>query len=277
MFFKGDFHTHSTESDGKFSPEELVNLAKSKNIDIMALTDHDTTKGIEAAVKAGEKSGVKVVPAIELSTLYNGESIHVLGYFKDNKYKDSAFQSYLKDMTNYRIIRAKKIVGNLDKYFHIQIEAEKVLQRANGVVARPHIAKEIIAAGYPYTMDYIFNNIINEGSPAYIPNKKLELSEGIKLLKAANALAVLAHPVLVKKSSVEDLMKYDFDGLEAIYPLNKENDTEKFIELAKLYDKIVTAGSDFHSGEAADTKHGTLGTVSLDEKRIEIILKKLSE
>ncbi|MFT8315821.1 MAG: PHP domain-containing protein [Clostridium sp.] len=277
MYFKGDFHSHSTESDGRLSPKELIALAKSKDIDIMAITDHDTTRGIEKALGAGDEIGLKVIPGMELSTRYNDESIHVLAYFKDNSYKNKSFQDFLKNITDYRVKRAEMITNNLKKYFNIDIDYKKVLESANGVVARPHIAKAIINAGYDYTIDYIFKNIINEDSPAYIPNKKLPLEEGIELLRSVNAVIVLAHPVLVKKTPVEDLMKYDFDGLEAIYPLNEQKDTERFLKIAKDYNKLVTAGSDFHSGEEADTKHGTLGSVYLDSDNIDKFLKTFSE
>ena len=277
MYFKGDFHSHSTESDGRLSPKELIALAKSKDIDIMAITDHDTTRGIEKALGAGDEIGLKVIPGMELSTRYNDESIHVLAYFKDNSYKNKSFQDFLKNITDYRVKRAEMITNNLKKYFNIDIDYKKVLESANGVVARPHIAKAIINAGYDYTIDYIFKNIINEDSPAYIPNKKLPLEEGIELLRSVNAVIVLAHPVLVKKTPVDDLMKYDFDGLEAIYPLNEQKDTERFLKIAKDYNKLVTAGSDFHSGEEADTKHGTLGSVYLDSDNIDKFLKTFSE
>ncbi|AGK96737.1 PHP domain-containing protein [Clostridium pasteurianum] len=277
MYFKGDFHSHSTESDGKFSPDELVNLAKSNGVDIMAITDHDTTKGIEKALLKGDEIGLKVIPGIELSTRYNNESIHVLGYFKDNSYKNKDFQDFLKGITEYRIKRAEIITENLKKYFNIDVDYKKIIKNSKGVVARPHIAKAIMEAGYEYTLDYIFKNIINEDSPAYIPNKKLPLEEGIELLRSVNTVIVLAHPVLVKKTPVEDLMKYDFDGLEAIYPLNEPKDTERFLKIAKDYNKLVTAGSDFHSGEEADTKHGTLGSVYLDSNNIGKFLEKFNE
>ena len=276
MYFKGDFHSHSTESDGKLSPKELIALAKHNNIDIMAITDHDTTNGIEKALSAGNEIGLKVIPGMELSTRYNDESIHVLVYFKDDSYKNKNFQDFLKDITDYRVKRAEMITDNLKKYFNIDIDYKKVLESANGVVARPHIAKAIINAGYDYTIDYIFKNILNEGSPAYVPNKKLPLEEGIELLRSVNSVVVLAHPVLVKKTPVEDLMKFDFDGIEAIYPLNKPDDTEKFLRIAKDYNKLVTAGSDFHSGEESDTKHGTLGSVYLDSDNIDKFLKKFN-
>lgn len=277
MYFKGDFHSHSSESDGTLSPKNLVNLAKSIGIDIMALTDHDTTTGIKAAVVAGNEIGLKVIPGMELSTRYNNESVHVLAYFKDDCYKNKDFQDFLENITNYRIKRAEMITSNLRKYFNIDIDYKKVLENAKGVVARPHIAKTIIDAGYEYSLDYIFKNIINEESPAYVPNKKLSLEDGIKLLRSVNSVIVLAHPVLVKKTPVEDLMKFDFDGLEAIYPLNKPEDTERFLCIAKDYNKLVTAGSDFHSGKEADTKHGTFGSVYLESNNIDKFLDKLSE
>lgn len=275
MYSRGDFHTHSTESDGRLSPSELVNLAKSNNIDIMSLTDHDTTNGIESALTEGIKTGIKVIPGMELSTNYNNESIHILAYFKDDTYKQQTFQDFLKGMKDYRISRAEQIVSKLHTYFDIHIDYEKVLKKSKGVVARPHIAKEIIDSGYPYTFEYIFKNILNPKSPAYVPNRNLKLQAGITLLKSVNSLVVLAHPVLVKKTPVTELMKFDFDGIEAIYPINTPSETEQFIEIANTHNKFITAGSDFHSGDKEDTKHGTLTSVSLDESRIQIFLKKL--
>lgn len=275
MYFKGDFHTHSTESDGKFSPSALVELAKTKNIDIMALTDHDTTNGIIAAILSGKKENIKIIPGIELSTRYNNESIHVLGYFKDDSYKSDKFQNVLTEITTFRVKRAKLIVEKLKEHFNIIIDYKEVFKNAGGVVARPHIAKAIIDAGYNYSLDYIFNNIINEDSPAYVPNRKLELNAGIKLLKSVNALVILAHPVLVKKTPIKELMKFDFDGIEAIYPLNKKEDTERFLKLADEFNKLVTAGSDFHSGTIDDTKHGKLASVYLEEEPLNKFLKAL--
>jgi predicted metal-dependent phosphoesterase TrpH len=276
MYFKGDFHTHSTESDGTFCPSDLVKLAKAEGIDIMALTDHDTTNGITEAISAGEKVNIKVIPAMELSTTHNNESIHILGYFKDDSYKSDEFQNFLKDSTDFRVKRAELIVEKLKEHFNIIIDYEEVLKNAGGVVARPHIAKAIIDTGYEYSLEYIFNNIINEDSPAYVPNKKLELSDGIKLLKSVNALVVLAHPVLVKKTDIKELMKFDFDGIEAIYPANKAEDTKNLLKMASDFNKLVTAGSDFHSGMIEDTKHGKLASVSLAAEYLNRFLEELN-
>ncbi|MDP4143131.1 MAG: PHP domain-containing protein [Bacillota bacterium] len=268
MYKKGDFHLHTNESDGKLSPRQLVNLAKENQIDIMAVTDHDTTKGVQNAIDEGKKQGIRVIPGIELSTLHEGESIHILAYFKDESFRKTSFQNFLEEMTNYRVKRAIKIVENLDKFFNIKVDYKKMLDNAEGVVARPHIARAIIDAGYPYTIDYIFKHIIHSESPAYIPNKKLGIAEGIEFLRSVNSVIVLAHPVLIRKSNVEDLMKFDFDGIEAIYGLNSPQDTERLVNLANKYNKLITAGSDFHNDDADDTKHGTIGCVSLDQDGI---------
>lgn len=278
MYKKGDFHLHTTASDGKFSPKELVNMALKENIDIMSLTDHDTISGVLEAVVEGKKLGIKVIPGLELSTLYYKENIHILGYFNDITQIDCKLKDYLKDMNEYRTYRGKKIVENLDKFFNIKLNYQKILDHAEGIIARPHIAKAIIAAGYNYKWDYIFKNFIGENSPAYVPNKKLSTEEGIKILKEHNALVVLAHPILIKNVDVAELLNMPFDGIEAIYSMNEPNDTKNFKALAKKHNKIITAGSDFHGMTKEDSKHALkIGQVFLEEKDIKIFLEKLKK
>jgi 3',5'-nucleoside bisphosphate phosphatase len=277
LYKRGDFHSHSNASDGRLPPRELVNLAKTQGLDIISITDHDTVSGLEEAISQSSTIGIKVIPGIELSTLYNGTSVHVLGYFNNIDDIHTEFKAFLKDMGNYRIKRAKKIIYNLYKFFNIKLNYEDVLKSAHGIVARPHIAKAIIDAGYNYSFDYIFSNFIGENSPAYVPNKKLTTEEGISILKSMKAMTVLAHPVLIKKLNIEDVIKLPFDGIEAIYPANTDEDTFKFIDYANKYNKIISAGSDFHGLDEKDSKHGHYpGVVYLEEDRIELFLNKLN-
>jgi predicted metal-dependent phosphoesterase TrpH len=201
MFYKAkaDLHLHTEASDGILTPSELVREAKAKELKIISITDHDTIAGVEEAIRYGNKIGVKVIPGIELSTMHNGESIHILGYFKGSNYKDKNFRRTLEDMTDFRISRGQKIVNNLERHFGIRLNYENILKEAKGVIARPHIAKAIVDSGYNYDWEYIFHNIIGEDSPAYVPKKNLTIQEGIDLLKSVNALAVLAHPIVYKK------------------------------------------------------------------------------
>lgn len=274
MYNRADLHLHTTASDGKLSPKELASDSLKADLDIIAITDHDTTSGVEDGIKYGGSIGIKVIPGIELSTSYNNESIHILGYFRDDSYKNMEFQNTLQELINYRVKRGKKIVSNLFKYFHIRLDYENILKEAKGVIARPHIAKAIVDSGYNYTWDYIFENLIGSNSPAYVPKKNLTIEEGISLLKSTNALVVLAHPILLKKTPIEELLKFPFDGIEAIYPLNRESDTKTYIEIAEKHQVLITAGSDFHGISQNDSSHGTIGCVYLSRNNLDIFMKR---
>lgn len=264
MNIKADLHLHTTASDGKLSSEELVKLAINENLDIIAVTDHDTTLGIAKAQATAENSSLRIIPGIELSTQHNGESIHVLGYFRDSSYKNKAFQEAICEMKDHRDWRSRKIIENLKIFFGIELNYEEVLSEAKGVIARPHIARAIQKAGYNYEWEYIFEKLIGKNSPAYVPNKKLSTEDGIKLLKTVNAVTVIAHPILIRNTAIEDMISLDFDGIEAFYWQHSGEDTKRFIELAVNNNKLITGGSDFHGGDAGDTKHGFIGKVFYD-------------
>lgn len=262
--FKCDLHIHSICSDGRFTPKEIVHMAKKANLNYLSLTDHDTLTGIDEALNEAEKIGINFIPGIELSTEYNKESIHVLGFFNKQDYRYSELHTILNDFKEKRINRAHKIVNNLKKYHNIEIDINKVLSNGRDTIARPHIAKAIIDAGYPYNHDYIFNNFIGNNCPAYIPSTKLSTKEGITLLKRFGAIVFLAHPVLVKKNSMEDLLDLGFDGLEGVYYKNTEKDTENFLKLAKDRNLYISCGSDCH-GIPNDKGHGNVGDVDIPQ------------
>lgn len=266
MSFIAEFHCHTTASDGKFSPSQVVDMAKNKNVKLLSITDHDTTEGIEEALKRAKEVSIDFIPGIELSCNHNGESIHILGYFKGNDYKDENLVEFLRSLKVNRESRAISIVNNLNKYFNIKINVEDVLKISNGVVARPHIAQAIVNAGYPYDFQYIFDKFIGNNSPAYVPNKHISIPEGIKLLKKYNCIVVLAHPKLIKKTPIKDILKYDFHGIEAIYYQNFKRETDEFISLARSRNRIITCGSDFHGISKDDTNHGNIGDMSLSEE-----------
>lgn len=274
MFLKGDFHIHTTASDGKLSPEDVILKAVEAGTDVIAITDHDTVDGLESAIEAGIKNNLKVIPGVELSTIHNGESIHILGYFKGSAYKNPELREFLNMMKNYRSIRAKKIVENLDTCFGIKLDYDEIYRKAKGIIARPHLAQAIIDSGYTNDWNYIFENLLGEDSPAYVPNKKISIPEGIELLRSYNAVVVLAHPVLIKHTPLEEIIKYDFDGMEALYPLNSDEDTEKLMRLAAAKNKLITAGSDFH-GIDGDDKHGSIGSLPLTGKFLNAFITKL--
>ncbi|WP_346900029.1 PHP domain-containing protein [Clostridium sp. UBA7503] len=261
-----EFHCHTTASDGRFSPSQVVEMAKNKNVELLSITDHDTTEGINEALNKANEISLNFIPGIELSCNHNGESIHILGYFKGNDFKDESLIKFLNNLKKNRETRASFIVKNLDKYFNIKINVDDVLKISNGVIARPHIAQAIVNAGYPFDFHYIFEKFIGDDSPAYVPNKYISIPEGIELLKRYNCIVILAHPKLIKKTPIKNILSYDFHGIEALYYQNFKRETDEFISLAKSRDMIITCGSDFHGISKDDTKHGNIGDMFLSEE-----------
>ena len=255
-----DLHTHSTCSDGKFPPKDVVNQAFKNGVKYLALTDHDTVSGISEALEAANELGLKLIPGIELSTEHNGESIHVLGYFRDDEYKNPDFLKILENIRKGRIKRAYEIVEKLKKHFNIKLDIDKVLAGGSETIARPHIAKAIINAGYPYDMNCIFDTMIGNNCKAYVPSTTMPTSEGIEILKKFNAFAVLAHPIYIKKTPLSEILKFDFDGIEAIYAQNTENQTHDLLELVKSNNLLTSCGSDCH-GYFDNPTHPIIGKI----------------
>lgn len=273
---KVDFHVHTNFSDGLLSPKDVVKRASKNGVSILAITDHDTIDGISEAIEESKLHNIKIIPGIELSTNYNGESIHVLGYFKDDSYKEKEFVEFLDKIKNRRIHRAKEMIQKLKDVFNIEIKFEDVIKYGENVVARPHIAKAIIDAGYPYTQDYIFDNFIGKGKPAYIETTKITVKEGVDLLHKYNALVFLAHPILINNSNISDFLKFNFDGIEGVYFLNSKTQEKELLDFANKNNLLVSAGSDCHGDFINDSRHGDIGDMNLDENYINLILEKLN-
>lgn len=273
---KVDFHVHTNFSDGLLSPKDVVKRASKNGVSILAITDHDTIDGISEAIEESKLHNIKIIPGIELSTNYNGESIHVLGYFKDDSYKEKEFVEFLDKIKNRRIHRAKEMIQKLKDVFNIEIKFEDVIKYGENVVARPHIAKAIIDAGYPYTQDYIFDNFIGKGKPAYIETTKITVKEGVDLLHKYNALVFLAHPILINNSNISDFLKFNFDGIEGVYFLNSKTQEKELLDFANKNNLLVSAGSDCHGDFINDSRHGDIGDMNLDENYINLLLEKLN-
>ena len=271
-----DFHVHTNFSDGILSPKDIIDRAKENNVSILAITDHDTIDGITEAISLANENDIKLIPGIELSCNYNNESIHLLGFFKDNSYTSENLLKLLDEIKNRRIIRAKNMVKKLKEKFDINIDFNKVSELGGEIIARPHIAKAIIDAGYPYSQDYIFDNFIGKDKPAYIPTTKITLEEGIEILHKFNAIAILAHSILIKNTPLKEFLKFDLDGIEAIYYLNSKEQEEYIINFAKENNLLITAGSDCHGDFINDDRHGDIGDMPLPEEHLLKFLEALN-
>lgn len=252
---KVDFHIHSNFSDGNFTPKELINIYSKNNFKIIALTDHDTVLGCDEAIKYGAEAGIKVIPGIELSTKYKGEDVHILGYFKGKNYKNKYIEEYMETKKEKRKKKCKEMCERLLKYFNIKVDYEKIISENPNMIGRSTIVKYIIEAGYEQDFETCFAKYMKENSPVYVPASIFLPNQGIDMLKKSGAIAVLAHPALQKKSTIEELLQiFNFDGVEAIYSLHTKEETDKYINIANKNGLLITAGSDFH--RYYDISHG---------------------
>lgn len=243
---KADLHMHSVFSDGTDEVPAIVAKAKAAGLSLMSLTDHDTVKGVGLALEEGEKQGIKVLPGIEIST-YAVCEVHILGYNIDIN-KDRLL-TRLAEIEDKRHERIKAILTNLKKY-NIELDEEKIFDRI-GTVGRMHIAKQLLAKGYCQTITEAFDRYLGEKGIAYVPSKRITPLEGVKLIKAAGGLAVVAHPLIFcQKGKLDDLIgglkTYGLDGLEVYYPTHSLDDTAKLYDLAKKNRLIATGGTDYH-------------------------------
>ena len=243
---KADLHMHSVFSDGTDEVPAIVAKAKAAGLSLMSLTDHDTVKGVGLALEEGEKQGIKMLPGIEIST-YAVCEVHILGYNID--INNDRLLTRLAEIEDKRHERIKAILTNLKKY-NIELDEEKIFDRI-GTVGRMHIAKQLLAKGYCQTITEAFDRYLGERGIAYVPSKRITPLEGVKLIKAAGGLAVVAHPLIFcQKGKLDDLIgglkTYGLDGLEVYYPTHTLDDTAKLYDLAKKNRLIATGGTDYH-------------------------------
>lgn len=273
---KVDFHVHTTSSDGTLSPKEVIQRAHKNNVKYLAITDHDTLTGLSEAFEESLKYGITLIPGIELSTQYNNESVHILGFFKGDSYRNEDLINELDKIKNHRVIRAQKMIDKLREEFNIEISFEKVLKDAKDTIARPHIAREIINCGYPYTLDEIFEKFIGKGRKAYVPTLKLSTNDGLELLRKYNALVFLAHPKLIVKTNINEFLSMNFDGFESIYYQNSSEENQKFLKLSNENNLLISCGSDFHGDLESDTRHGDIGSMELPYEYLSKLISALN-
>ncbi|MFC1846378.1 PHP domain-containing protein, partial [Chloroflexota bacterium] len=245
---KADLHLHTTASDGRLEPQELVKLAAETGLDVIAITDHDTIDGVSPSLIAAEKyPSLTVIPGLEISTDVSNGEVHILGYFID--YTDDNLLNRLNEMRNSRELRAKKMVAKLND-LSMEIKWQRVQELAqDGTVGRPHIAQALLEAGYINSMREAFDKYISHSGPAYVERDKMLPVDAVKLITNAKGLPVLAHPTYVGNLNklIPDLIKAGLIGLEACYGKYTPGEIRRMKEMAGRYGLIPTGGSDYHA------------------------------
>ena len=246
-----DLHTHSTYSDGTLDPEEVVELASSRDLAGIALTDHDTTDGVDRARKAAQATGLVVLTGCELSAEHDGDPVHVLGYEFDPA--EPVFAAKRDWIRSGRVTRARRMVERLRR-LGAPVQYDRVEELAGGgSVGRPHIARAMVEAGVVPDVPSAFSpDWIGTGGRAYVAKEAVTPVEAVEFIHGAGGVAVLAHPSIhagaraVPEPVIRDMAAAGLDGLEADHPDHPPADRDHWRALAAELGMEATGSSDCH-------------------------------
>jgi len=254
-----DLHIHSTISDGEYTPEELVMMAKKAGLSAIAVCDHDTTEGARLAVAAGEKIGIVVIPAVEVSASLQGEVIHILGYGINLGHLE--LNQVLGTIVSYRYRRAESILANINQELiaagRRAVNTQDILDLGKEKpITRADIAMYLLEKGYVKSRNEAFDLWLDKYN---IPNKDFSVQEAIDVIHRAGGIAILAHPsspsmslntISTKledhKAILQDLYRNELDGVEVYRFLQQIEDEKKYLEMVESIGLVATGGTDFH-------------------------------
>jgi predicted metal-dependent phosphoesterase TrpH len=242
-----DLHSHTNESDGTCSPEELIAEAVRAGVTTLGITDHDTFKGFDLAQEYAPAAGVELVCGIELSTKLHGHSVHLLGYFLGNGCM-TEFRTWILDQQAARRDRNIRLVARL-RELGFDITLEEAEARGRGTTARPHFAQILLEKGYVTSYRQAFDDYLDESAKGYVYRREPQFAEGVGIIRKAGGIASLAHPIRVKgdiPALMPELCDSGLNAIEAYHSDHSETDTELYLALANHYGLLVTGGSDFH-------------------------------
>lgn len=235
-----NLHTHSVFSDGILGIKELISEAKKRNVIYLSITDHDTVNGYRDL--NSELNGIHIINGVEISTR-NHDYLHILGYGID--VFSSSLEVKLKLWRERRLERVSQIIDKLKK-IGIDISLDDLDVSLLTTIGRPHIADVLVKRGYGSTRNDVFYKYLVEGKPAYVSPMGPDLKEAIETIKDAGGFTILAHPGSIEGAfDIEELVR-NFDGIEVFYPAHTSSMIKRYLSIAKKYNLIVTAGTDYH-------------------------------
>jgi predicted metal-dependent phosphoesterase TrpH len=246
-----DLHTHTFHSDGTFSPRHLVELAAERGLDVIAVTDHDTTAGLAEAIEAGAPLGVDVVPGVEFSTVRDGEGVHILSYYMD--VEDPDLVAELGRLREDRFRRGERMVARLQELgYPISFERVREIARGGNII-RPHVAEALVEAGVVPTLKDAFSpDLIGSGGRAYVEKHALRPLDALALIHRAGGVCVLAHPGTWRETSpvpedvMRELIDAGLDGIEAAHPEHLPEVEARYVATAEQHGLFWTGSSDCH-------------------------------
>jgi len=277
---KFEIHMHSTFSDGEFSPTRLVDIAKRNGVSELSLTDHDTFGGIQEFITAANSEGIFAFPGIEITVRYRGFNLHLLAYFESAESLSDELSNEVMKMASKRERRMRELICRVNEVipekFRGTIEYENVRRAAEGVLARPHLAKEMVRLGIiPTTRDAFDRYLVKYN----VERENLGMENACELIRKCNGIPVLAHPgersySLSNPSKgrmsedvpemVEELKSFGLLGMECVYPYHERTGkVEYYKDLSRKFGLIITGSRDFHGSATYQSEH-LLGATKMD-------------
>lgn len=264
-----DLHLHSSCSDGLLPPDELVAAARRAGLDVIAVTDHDTLAGSRAAQRAAAgNSGPRVVPGIELTCVFEGADLHLLGYAVDPEH--AALNALAHGMVERRHARLAEIVARL-RALGVAIElADVALPEGNAAAGRPHVAQALLRLGLVGSIQEAFSRWLADGGPAYVPNAGPPVIEGINVVLAAGGCPVWAHPAPADAARFAMLKEAGLQGIEALRPNQPPAESAALERAARAAGLVITGGSDWHGAARP-----ALGSWFVTDKHVAPFLRRI--
>jgi len=246
-----DLHSHTNQSDGTFSPSELVEEACRIGLEALAITDHDSFLGYDKAVPFAAQAGLELICGIEISTKYNGSSVHLLAYFPGQA-PTAGFREWLELLLEGRRDRNRRLIEKLQS-LGINITLAEVEGKGRTLTARPHFAAVLVEKGYAGDIQDAFDQYLDESGKGYVQRQEVPIEEGIQRVLSAGGVPTLAHPVRIYKGDrerlegcVSDLAGMGLKAIEVLHSDHSEENAAFYRGLALRFGLGMTGGSDFH-------------------------------
>ena len=266
-----DLHLHTTASDGRLSPHDLVTRAAAAGLTVISVTDHDTTAGLADARRTARRLGVRFVEGIEITAVENARDVHVLGYFFDPE--DPGLATFLDGQRRDRQRRVREMgarLAGLGCPIDVDALLENAARHGGRSVGRPLLADALVAAGYALDRDDAFERLLANGRPAFVPRRGATVAGIVEIIKRAGGIASLAHPAL---TCVDDAIpRFAAAGLGAIEVRHIDHDRaaeKRYRRMAASLGVAVSGGSDYHADPARDAELGTTTLPRVDFDRLE--------
>jgi len=248
-----DLHSHSTASDGTLSPTELVQRARAQGVDVLALTDHDTTAGLAEATLAAQEVGLRLVPGVEISVTWNGVTVHIVGLNIDSR--NEVFQAGLAGLREFRAWRSEEIARRLAKAgIEGALEGARVFSKGQ-ILSRTHFARFLVQQGHAKDMRKVFGKFLTHNRPGYVPGEWASLADAVAWIRAASGQAVIAHPARYKLSAtrlrmlIAEFKDCGGAGLEVVSGSHSAGDAQGMAQYAMRFELAASSGSDYHGPE----------------------------